>query len=151
MPINFPTGPTLNQTYTDASSGANKTWKWNGTAWAIQALTATLNPLRTTTIADGTTVAINSDTTDLAIQVNTQAAGTLTVSAPTGSPRDGQRLMIRLTSTNVQTFSWNAIFLGSADMTLPTISSGASKEDYIGFIYDSVSVKWHIIAKSLGY
>jgi hypothetical protein len=151
MPINFPTGPTLNQTYTDNSSGSNKTWKWTGTAWAIQALTATLNPLRTTTIADGTTIAINCDTTDLAIQVNTQAAGTLTVSAPTGNIVDGQRLIIRITSTNAQTFSWNAIFLGNIDLTLPTSTSGASKEDYIGFIYDSVSVKWHLVAKSLGY
>jgi hypothetical protein len=151
MPINFPTGPTLNQTYTDNSSGSNKTWKWTGTAWAIQPLTATLNPLRTTTIPDGTTIAINCDTTDLAIQTNTQVAGTLTVSAPTGNIVNGQRLIIRITSTNTQTFSWNAIFLGTVDLTLPTSTSGASKEDYIGFIYDSVSVKWHLVAKSFGY
>lgn len=151
MPINFPTAPTVNQTYTDASSGANKTWKWNGTAWATQTLAATLNPLRTTTIADGTTIAINCDTTDLAIQTNTGVAGTLTISAPTGNPVDGQRLIIRITSTNVQTFSWNAIFLGTVDLTLPTTTSGGSKEDYIGFIYDSVNVKWHLVAKSFGY
>ena len=151
MPINFPTGPTLNQTYTDASSGSNKTWKWNGTAWATQTLTATLSPLRTTTIANGTTIAINCDTTDLAIQVNTQATGTLTVSAPTGNLVDGQRLTLRITSTNVQTFSWNAIFGGSTDMTLPTTTTGGNKEDYIGFIYDSSNVKWHLVAKSFGY
>jgi hypothetical protein len=29
--MNFPSSPTLNQTYTYA----NKTWRWNGTAWNI--------------------------------------------------------------------------------------------------------------------
>jgi hypothetical protein len=151
MPINFPTGPTLNQTYTDNSSGANKTWKWNGTAWATQTLAATINPLRTTNIASSTTITANSDTTDLLNQINTQATGTLTIAAPTGSPVDGQRLTLRISSTNVQTFSWNAIFGGSTDMALPTTTTGANKEDYIGFIYDSVSVKWHLVAKSFGY
>lgn len=106
---------------------------------------------RTTTIADGTSITMNSDTTDIAIQVNTQAAGTLTINAPTGTPVDGQKIMLRLTSTNMQTFSWNAIFGGSTDMVLPTTSSGSSKEDYIGFIYDAISTKWHLIAKSFGY
>jgi hypothetical protein len=151
MPINFPTAPTLNQAYTDNSSGANKTWKWNGTAWATQTLAASINPLRTTTVASSTTITANSDTTDLVNQINTQAAGTLTIAAPTGSPVDGQRLTLRITSTNTQTFSWNAIFGGGADMALPTSTSGASKEDYIGFIYDSVNVKWHLVAKSFGY
>lgn len=32
MPINFPTSPTLNQTYTYET----KTWKWNGKGWALQ-------------------------------------------------------------------------------------------------------------------
>lgn len=106
---------------------------------------------RTTTIATGTSITMNSDTTDLAIQVNTQAAGTLTINAPTGTPVDGQKIMLRLTSTNAQTFSWNAIFGGSTDMVLPTTSSGSGKEDYIGFIYDAISTKWHLIAKSFGY
>jgi hypothetical protein len=32
MPISFPAGPSLNQTYTYNG----KTWKWNGTGWVIQ-------------------------------------------------------------------------------------------------------------------
>jgi len=106
---------------------------------------------RVVTLADATSITIDCDTTDLAKQANTQAAGTLTINAPTGTPVDGQKIMLRLTSTNIQTFSWNAIFGGSTDMVLPATSSGSGKEDYIGFIYDTISTKWHLIAKSFGY
>ena len=89
---------------------------------------------RIVTIADGTTITMNANTTDVAIQTNTQSIGTLTIAAPTGIPADGQRLTLRLKSSSVQTFSWNAIFAGSNDVPLPTQSSGSNKFDYIGFI-----------------
>jgi hypothetical protein len=84
-------------------------------------------------------------------ETNTQALGTLTVNAPTGTLADGQKIVLRLQSTNVQTFSWNAIFVGSTDLALPTASSGASKYDYIGFIYNSTATKWHLLAKTFGF
>ena len=36
MALNFPTSPSLNQTYTVS----NKTWRWNGYAWDMQTTTA---------------------------------------------------------------------------------------------------------------
>ena len=117
----------------------------------VQTTAATASTYRVVSIADGTSITLNANTTDLAKQVNTQASGTLTMNAPSGTPTDGQRIMLRLTTSNPQTFSWNAIFGGSTDMPLPTTSSGSSKEDYLGFIYDSVATKWHLIAKSFGY
>lgn len=98
-----------------------------------------------------TSITMNADTTDLATMANTQAAGTFTLNAPTGTLSNGQKLMFRMTSTNVQTFSWNAVFRGSNDLVLPTASSGGGKEDYLGFIYDSTSVKWDLIAKNFGF
>jgi hypothetical protein len=106
---------------------------------------------RVVSIAEATSITMNADTTDLAVQVNTLAAGTLTINAPTGTPVNGQRIMLRLTSSNVQTFAWNAVFRGSTDQALPTASSGATKEDYLGFIYDSVAGKWDLIAKNFGF
>ena len=38
MPLNFPTAPTLNQTYTEGT----KTWVWNGNAWALSSTLASL-------------------------------------------------------------------------------------------------------------
>lgn len=106
---------------------------------------------RVVTISDGTSITINADTTDIATQANTQVAGTLTLNAPTGTPVNGQRVILRLTSTNVQTFSWNPVFVGSTDLALPTASSGSSKVDYMGFIYNSTAAKWHLLAKVFGF
>jgi hypothetical protein len=106
---------------------------------------------RVVAIADGTSITINADTTDIATQANTQSAGTLTVNAPTGTPFNGQKLMLRLRSSSVQTFSWNAIFQGSTDVALPSASTGSSKYDYMGFIYNSTAAKWQLAAKNFGF
>ena len=106
---------------------------------------------RVVSIADAVSVTINADTTDLATQTNTQVAGTLTVNAPTGTLANGQKIMFRLQSSNVQTFSWNAVFVGSTDLSLPTTSSGSSKYDYTGFIYNSTATKWQLLAKNFGF
>ena len=106
---------------------------------------------RVVTIASGSSMSINADVTDIAVQNNTEAMGTLTINAPTGTLVDGQKLMIRLTTANSQTFSWNAVFAGSTDQALPTVSSAASKTDYMGFIYNSAAAKWQMIAKNFGF
>jgi hypothetical protein len=106
---------------------------------------------RVVVITDGTTVTMNADTTDMATQSNSQSVGTLTIAAPTGTPSNGQKLIFRLLSTNVQTFSWNAAFQGSTDLALPTTSSGSSKYDYMGFIWNSTNSKWQMLAKNMGY
>ena len=137
---------------------------YNGSAGvtvAIDSTVATLSGTQTLTnkniqarvvvIADGTSITINADTTDIATQANTQSAGTLTVNAPTGTPFNGQKLILRLLSSNVQTFSWDSVFQGSTDVTLPTASSGSSKYDYMGFIYNSTATKWQLVAKNFGF
>jgi hypothetical protein len=106
---------------------------------------------RVVSIADATSITVNADTTDVATQANTQAAGTLTINAPTGTPVNGQKFILRLSSTSVQTFSWNAIFAGSTDLTLPTASTGSGKYDYVGFIYNSTATKWQLLAKVFGF
>lgn len=106
---------------------------------------------RVVVIADATSITVNADTTDVATQANTQAVGTLTVNAPTGTIVNGQKFILRLRSTNVQTFSWNAVFQGSSDIGLPTASSGGGLYDYVGFIYNSTSSKWQMIAKVFGF
>lgn len=106
---------------------------------------------RVVALADATSVTFNADTTDTATQANTQAVGTLTINAPTGTPFNGQKLIFRLRSTNVQTFSWNAAFQGSTDLGLPIASSGATLYDYMGFMYNSTASKWQLVAKVFGF
>lgn len=100
---------------------------------------------------NATSITPNCDTSDVVAQINTQATGTLTINAPTGSPVDGQKLVLRINSTNIQTFSWNTIFAGSTDMALPSVTTGLGKTDYIGFIYNSTTGRWHILAKNFGF
>ena len=107
--------------------------------------------VRVVTIADGTSITVDSDTTDIAYQANTQAAGNLDINAPTGTPVNGQKFMIKLKSTNQQTLVFNAIFDGSNDLGLPSLSTGSDKYDYMGFIYNSASSKWDLIAKNFGF
>ena len=106
---------------------------------------------RVVTITDGTSVTMNGDTTDIAVQTNTQSAGTLTINAITGTLINGQKIIFRLKSSSIQTFSWNAVFSGSTDLALPTSSTGSDKYDYMGFIYNSDAAKWQIIAKNFGF
>ena len=106
---------------------------------------------RTDAAADATSITPNIDAAEIVTQVNTQAAGTLTINAPSGTPVDGQRLMLRITSTNVQTISWNAIYAGSTDVLLPTTLSGSGKTDYVGLLYNSTATKWQIIARNFGF
>ena len=106
--------------------------------------------VRVVTVADITTITMNANTSDIVIQTNTQLAGTLSV-ATSGTPSDGQKIILRLQSANVQTFSWDTVFAGSTDMTLPTVSSASNKYDYMGFIYNSISTKWQLIAKNFGF
>ena len=110
-----------------------------------------LSAPRVVVITDGASVTMNADTTDIASQTNTQVAGPLAINAVSGTIVNGQKIIFRLQSTNVQTFSWNAIFQGSTDLVLPTVSSGSSKYDYMGFIYNSTAVKWQLIAKNFGF
>jgi hypothetical protein len=106
---------------------------------------------RVVAVADGTSITPDADTSDIVTQANTQAIGTLTMNAPSGSAVNGQGLVIRMSSTAVQTFAWNAIYQGSADLPLPLTTSGASKTDYLGFIYNSTTTKWQVLAKNFGF
>lgn len=106
--------------------------------------------LRIQTAATGTTLTPTVGTADQVNQANTQATGTLTIANPTGSPTDGQRLTIRITSTNVQTYSWGTAYHAGAT-ALPTASTGSSKHDYIGFIYDAVTSQWDYVSTAAGF
>jgi hypothetical protein len=107
---------------------------------------------RMISVPDATSITANSDSTDIVVQNNKQVAGTLTINAPTGTPINGQKLIYRIQSANVQTFSWNSTaFGGSSDIALPTTSTGSSKFDYVGFLYNTDAGKWQILAKNFGF
>ena len=137
-----------------AASDGNITMGVGGTSNVVVVTTAGIISAiqsRVVTIADATSITMNADTTDLAIQTNTQTAGTLTINAVSGTLLNGQKITLRLQSANIQTFSWNAVFTGSVDLPLPTVSSGSNKYDYMGFIYNTTASKWQLLAKNFGF
>jgi hypothetical protein len=73
-----------------------------------------------------------------------QAVG-LTVAAPTGTPVDGNRLVIRILDNGTgQTISWNATYT-VIGVTLPTTTT-ANKMIYVGCIYNSTNTRWDVVA-----
>jgi hypothetical protein len=104
---------------------------------------------RVVSYAAANNVTLNADTTDTATLAYTGAAGGFGMNAPTGTASNGQKILFRLTTTNAMTFAWNAAFAGSTDLSLPTSSSGSSKTDYMGFIYNGT--KWHLLSKNFGF
>jgi len=101
-------------------------------------------------MADAAAVTPTSDTADINTFVSTQVAGTLTVNAPSGTPTDGQKLVLRLKSTNAQTYSFNATYAFSTTVTAPT-TLAAGKTDYLGLMWDATNTKWDVVAVDQGH
>lgn len=117
-----------------------------------QTLTNKRVTVRVTTADDSDTLTPAGDTSDQVNLANTQGAGDLTINAPSGTPTDGQNLILRIKCTNAHTPIWNAIYR-SSDTTpgvLPTASGSlaAGKEYYFNFKYNSDATKWDYIGKS---
>lgn len=69
-----------------------------------------------------------------------------TIAAPSGSPTQGDRLIIRIKDNGTaRALTWNAIFRASSDLALPTTTI-ISKTMYCGFIYNSTDSKWDFVA-----
>lgn len=108
-----------------------------------------INP-RTVAIADSATITPNSDTTDVMTQSNSQT-GTITIAAPTGTPVDGQKLILRIKSTlNNLTYGFNATYHFSSTVIAPTTLT-ANKTDYIGCIWNATNSAWDVIAVDQGH
>lgn len=94
---------------------------------------------RVTSITSSATPTPDADTTDMYI-ITALAAGA-TFGAPTGTPGQGQQLLVRIKdNATPRALGWNAIYR-SFGATLPT-TTVASKTLYVIFIYNSTDSKW---------
>jgi hypothetical protein len=143
----------FNNSNTDPSATTRLNYNGNLHATNLTATAGITGPARPriVTVPDSNTITINADSTDIATQTNTQSAGVLTIGAVSGTAFDGQKIVLRLQSATVQEFAWNSSFVGSADLALPTVSTGSGKYDYMGFIYNESTSKWHLLAKNFGF
>lgn len=73
------------------------------------------------------------------------AVANATTFSTTGSPVDGQRMMIRFKDAGVaKGLTWDAVF-AVIGVTLPT-TTVAGKWHYVGVVYNSTSSKWDVLA-----
>lgn len=101
--------------------------------------------LRTTTIASSATPTPNIDTTDI-FTITALSDATATFGAPTGTPINGQKLIIRIKdNATARILAWNAIYRAGADVALP-LTTVISKTLYCGFMYNSTDTKWDLMA-----
>lgn len=81
------------------------------------------------------------------IFVITAQAGALLFNAPSGTPVQGEKLVIRIKDNGTaRALTWNAVFraMGTA---LPTTTI-LSKTLYLGFYYNSTDTKWDLVASA---
>lgn len=96
----------------------------------------------------GTTASSSTPTPDGAASdayTVTALAANATFGAPSGTPADGQKLIIRIKDNGTaRTLAWNAIYraMGAA---LPA-TTVISKTLYCGFIYNAADTKWDLVA-----
>jgi hypothetical protein len=107
---------------------------------------------RVTTITSSATPAINTDACDVVTITALAAAITSMTSALTGTPHNGQKLLIRIKdSGTARAITWGASFQSSGLATL-LATTAISKVHHIGLVYDSVVSKWVCMAvDSAGY
>ena len=100
---------------------------------------------RVTSITSSSTPTPNADTTDM--YVITALAAAPTFGAPTGTPVQGQKLIIRMLDDGTgRAIGWNGIYR-AVGVALPTTTT-ANKLLYVGFIYNSTSTKWDCVGKT---
>ena len=103
---------------------------------------AIIDPISSTT-ASTATLTIDTDVSDFA--TITAQSEALTIGAPTGSPVEGQKLIIRIKDDgSARAITFNAIFR-ALGVTLPT-TTVVSKTTYLGLVYNSTDTKWDVVA-----
>ncbi len=101
---------------------------------------------RVTSNTSSATPTPNADTDDIYLLTAQAAAAAFAV--PSGTPTAGQPLIIRIKDNGTaRALTWDAIYRGIG-VTLPS-TTVISKTLYIGFLYNSVDIRWDCLAVSL--
>jgi hypothetical protein len=105
-----------------------------------------VNPRAVAAGATSGTITPNGDTTDVFNAFG--LTGAITVDTPSGTPVDGQRLMLRFEDNGTGrgiTWTTSSGAFRAVGITLPT-TTVASKVTYVGCVYNSTDIFWDAIA-----
>lgn len=99
--------------------------------------------LRSTSIVSNANITPDLDTTDL--YTVTALAVNATIDAPSGTPVNGQRLILRIKDNGTaRALAFNAIYR-AIGITLPSTTVN-NKTIYLGMFYNSTDIKWDVVA-----
>ena len=141
------TGTTGMVTLTGTQSLSNKTLTSPTISSGTGSFSGRITP-RIGTTASSATPSIDTDSFD---QYNiTALAAAITGVTVTGTPTDGQKLLVRIKDNGTaRAITWGASFVSSGAATLLT-TTAAGKTHLSGFIYDGVATKWVCVAADSG-
>lgn len=75
--------------------------------------------------------------------------GSRTMAKPTNG-YDGQTITYWITQSGNKTVTWGSGFSATADIALPTLTSGSTATDMFAFVYNATNDKWYILAVDKG-
>ena len=103
-------------------------------------------------LTDNPTIAVNAS---LGNHFRVTLGGNRTLGTPTwtGSPVDGQKITFEIIQdlTGSRTLAYSGAYAFGATVPSPTLTTTASKRDFLGFIFNSTASAWYCLAVSLGY
>lgn len=101
------------------------------------------------TLTDASTVATDAS---LGTHFRVTLAGNRTLGNPTNMV-DGQRAIWEIIqdATGSRTLALGSAFALGTDIASTTLTTTASKRDFLGAIYNSTAAKWYVVAFSKGY
>lgn len=97
--------------------------------------------------SDTATITINSDTADV-IDIPSLSQAT-TFANPTGTPADMQTLLLRVVTSVSRSITWGSDFSSSANLSLPSATTGGGATDFFAFRRYSLTSKWQLVASSV--
>jgi hypothetical protein len=138
-------------TFNNGGSGASSGTTYNGSS-AVTVSWNTVGALptpRTTTTTATATLTPDVSTGDV-FTITAQNVS-LTVASPTGTPYNGQKIIIRIKDNgSAKSINWttgsSGAYRASSDLSLP-ITTIAGKTIYLGFIWNSTDSRWDLLAK----
>jgi hypothetical protein len=123
------------------SSGDGNLVIWDGTGGDTLKDGGSLYAPRVVSTTDDATSVINTDITDVYVLT---AVANDTVFTLTGTPADGQKLIVRFKDAGVaKGLTWTGFT--NIGVTAPT-TTVAGKQHYVGCMYNGASTRWEVIA-----
>jgi len=109
---------------------------------------------RVATLTDAATVTPATDSYDGGLLAT--LSQTTDFINPTGTPVNFQRYILRIKSTTTRSITWTnggsgTQYRGSADLALPSATSGSSLTDYLVFQWNSADSKWDLVGRNFGF